>query len=126
MGSERGSLSDTGVVCPKCGYNLTGATIGGYCPECGTPVEHALRVRPIGPALPRVGYTVPVLLTILFCVIGGIVAVVYTSKANTAAELGDVAQYKSAKSTRNGWMIASLLVGLIILGIQIGPLIAGA
>jgi hypothetical protein len=30
-----GPISKTGIVCPKCGYNLTGLQ-GTRCPECGT------------------------------------------------------------------------------------------
>ncbi len=33
----------THVTCAYCGYNLTGATIGGSCPECGAPVEQTLQ-----------------------------------------------------------------------------------
>lgn len=27
----------TDLVCQKCGYNLTGVTLGGLCPGCGAP-----------------------------------------------------------------------------------------
>ncbi len=30
------------VTCTRCGYNLTGVSIGGKCPECGAPVDHSL------------------------------------------------------------------------------------
>ncbi len=113
------NISETTVRCSGCGYNLTGAVIGGRCPECGVPVEHALRSRKAGPSLPRVSYVMPVLMTVFCCVIGGIVCVVYTSKANTAAELGDAASYQSAMSRRRGWMIANGVLFLIIVALQI-------
>jgi len=30
------------LTCFRCGYNLTGVTIGGSCPECGTPVDESI------------------------------------------------------------------------------------
>lgn len=50
-GTERGGLKATAVVC-LCGYNLTGAVIGGTCPECGRvvtlfPAGHPLSAHAI-------------------------------------------------------------------------------
>lgn len=118
------NVSETTVRCPGCGYNLTGAVIGGRCPECGEAVEHALRSRRAGPSLPRVSYVMPVLMTIFCCVIGGIVSVVYTSKANTAAEIGEVASYESAMSKRRGWMIVNYALLLILVFLQIVAIVA--
>ena len=36
-------VKPTGFSCTACGYNLSGTTIGGICPECGVLVEHSLR-----------------------------------------------------------------------------------
>lgn len=113
------NISETTVRCSGCGYNLTGAVIGRQCPECGVPVEHALRSRRAGPSLPRVSYVMPVLMTIFCCVVSGIVSVVYTAKANTAAESSDVASYESAMSKRRGWMIANAALLLIFVFLQI-------
>ncbi len=118
------NISETTVRCSGCGYNLTGAVIGRQCPECGVPVEHALRSRRAGPSLPRVSYVMPVLMTIFCCVIGGIVSVVYTSKANTAAEIGEVASYESAMSKRRGWMIVNYALLLILVFLQIVAIVA--
>lgn len=107
-------IEESHVVCPNCRYNLTGATIGGKCPECGTPVAQAVRVRPTGSPLPKQSYVLPVLVTVLCCVIGGIAAVVYTSQANTAAELGDLDAYDKALRYRKGWMIASVILGIVV------------
>ena len=30
------------VPCYQCGYNLTGVSIGGFCPECGAGVDQSL------------------------------------------------------------------------------------
>jgi len=32
-----------GTPCPRCGYELTGLSPDGQCPECGSPIEFALR-----------------------------------------------------------------------------------
>ncbi len=39
-------LQPTNITCLQCGYDLTGSAVGGYCPECGTPVANTL--RPMG------------------------------------------------------------------------------
>ena len=33
--------------CRRCGYDLTGSTIGSRCPECGTSVNDSLRTSPV-------------------------------------------------------------------------------
>ncbi len=35
-------ITDAGVRCIRCGYNLSGAALGGYCPECGMAVAPSL------------------------------------------------------------------------------------
>lgn len=43
MGPPRGDLQHAGFRCPSCGYDLTGAVIGGHCPECGSHIDpHAI------------------------------------------------------------------------------------
>jgi predicted RNA-binding Zn-ribbon protein involved in translation (DUF1610 family) len=38
----RPSLKVSELRCVTCGYNLTGATIGGACPECGEAIEQTI------------------------------------------------------------------------------------
>jgi len=38
-GQPRYAPSRTTINCMRCGYNLTGVTIGGNCPECGAGVD---------------------------------------------------------------------------------------
>lgn len=73
--------------------------------------------------LPKAGYVGPVLATIFCCLIGGIVSIVYTSKANTALVTGDMAAYRSAMSTRQGWITASVIIGLLIAAVNLLPLL---
>ncbi|MFI4862052.1 MAG: DUF4190 domain-containing protein [Phycisphaerales bacterium JB063] len=37
-----GEIAATTVQCSGCGYNLTGVTIGGVCPECGMDVGQSI------------------------------------------------------------------------------------
>lgn len=37
-----GEIAATAIHCTNCGYNLTGITIGGACPECGMSVGDSL------------------------------------------------------------------------------------
>ncbi|MCH2139396.1 MAG: CD225/dispanin family protein, partial [Phycisphaerales bacterium] len=78
-----------------------------------------------GPLQP-VGYIGPVALTLCLCLIGGIVTIVYTSQVNEAAARGDAEAYTRLKSTRQGWIIASLIIGLLTTGIQVAYYIADA
>ena len=42
--------SYTSVPCSRCGYNLTGVTIGGNCPECGADIDRSLFAAGHAPA----------------------------------------------------------------------------
>ncbi len=104
--------------CIKCGYDLSGTALGGSCPECGAPISDSVAAR--GPGGERVlieeraGYVGPVLVTIFCCVIGGVVSLVYTAKANSAAVAGEPYEFERNKKYRDGWMIASIILGLLI------------
>jgi ribosomal protein S27AE len=37
--SEGDPIEDSSVRCSRCGYNLTGVSLGGTCPECGASVS---------------------------------------------------------------------------------------
>ena len=36
-------VESSGYKCISCGYELSGSAIGGFCPECGRPVEETIR-----------------------------------------------------------------------------------
>ena len=42
LSDPRPDLKVSELRCVTCGYNLTGATIGGACPECGEAIEHTI------------------------------------------------------------------------------------
>ncbi len=79
---------------------------GGMVPPPPPP-----RAAGIAVALPKVGYVGPVLTTIFCCLIGGIVSLMYTGKANTAAAIGNAEEYQKAVRSRRGWLIASIIIG---------------
>ncbi len=58
MPDQEAEIAATEFVCVKCGYDLTGAAIGGVCAECGTSVDKSLRAqqRPSGIRCPNCGY----------------------------------------------------------------------
>ena len=105
---------ETGVHCIRCGHNLTGATIGGTCPECGEPIDPSLRVT----ATTTSGYAITSLvLGILsipacFCYgvpgfLLGILAIIFSQVAARDIDAG------RAHPSSRGLATAGLVCGLI-------------
>lgn len=102
--------------CVKCGASVTdGAT---FCSACGNPVtangNPATRnqAAPTGVAVPN--YMFGAILTTLFCcLVGGIVAIIYSAQVNTKLAQGDIEGAKAASRTARGWIIANLVLGLL-------------
>jgi len=106
------NVSGTGISCSKCGYNLTGATIGGKCPECGSLVS------PNYGAMPSSGWAVASMVlgivSIPTCICFGLpplicgpLAIVFYVVAKKQIDSG-------AYSTQsNGMAIAGLVCGII-------------
>lgn len=92
-------------------------------PAYGGPMPGAASM---GAHLPKVSYLWPILATIFCCLIGGIISIVYTAKANEAAVAGDPMAYESAKGTAKTWLIVSVVTAFVIFGLQIALMIAGA
>ena len=63
--------------------------------------------------LEPVGYVGPILLTLCLCMIGGILAIIYTSLANEALARRDEAAYLRHRTTRRRWIIWSIIIGVI-------------
>ena len=111
------NVEPSAVRCIGCGYDLSGTALGSTCPECGRPVVDSVSS---GAVQDRLGYVGPALVTIFCCVIGGLLALVYTAKANSAAAAGDPAGFQSHKKTRDVWMIISVVLGLLAILSQVG------
>lgn len=55
----------------------------------------------------------PILITICCCLVGGIVAIVFTAQANTAGASGNIALAEQKARTAKTWMIVSVVIGVI-------------
>lgn len=90
-------INDNAVVCTKCGVAVKGRQLP------GTGVEQ----------VPN--HMVGAILTTLFCcLIGGIIAIIYSSQVNSKLAMGDIEGAKAASKTAKTWIIVNLCVGLAI------------
>lgn len=64
--------------------------------------------------------------TILCCVPGGIVSIIYAAKANSAKEQGRFAEAQVAAGTAKTWLIVSAVVGVVFSVIWFAMAVAGA
>lgn len=69
--------------------------------------------RPAMPPRPDNYLVWSILVTILCCLVGGIIAIIYSAKVNPAYERGDFAAAQSASNTAKNWCIGSAVAGLI-------------
>ena len=108
------------------------------CPEGGSEWVSASTILPTGitaqaapltssgvPWIP-VSLTGPILTTLFCCIPGGIVSIVYASKANTLGATGMLAQANQAKSTSSTWLIVSLILGFLLNGAWLLSLVGAA
>jgi hypothetical protein len=109
--SREGRINSTSMLCREGDSNwipasnvITGVTVQ-VAPSALTGV----------PWIP-VSLTGPVLTTLCCCLPGGIVSIVYASKANTFGAAGMVAEANQAKSTSNTWLIVSVILGFLVNG----------
>lgn len=96
--ADRDRLVPTKIQCPACGYNLTGATIGTTCPECGTMVGQGLVAEHTLPTSLRA--VLALLLGVLsvmgwwswgaWCFLAGPVAVQLALQAKVKAARGEI------------------------------------
>jgi len=113
----------SGVHCCNCGYDLTGAVIGGLCPECGGAVNPAFKVHTLPTSGRAIASLVLGIVSIpmaigcygLFGIVCGILAIVFWNVTKT----------ELANGTRGGSSVGLAKAGLIcgIIGLSIGVLI---
>lgn len=65
------------------------------------------------PPMPNTYMALSIIVTILCCIIGGIIAIVYSSKVSSCYNMGDYAGAQKASKTALGWIIASACVSVI-------------
>lgn len=103
--------------CEYCGAALPANASN--CPACGAAVSRPVVAAPAyaalgaGPKIPN--YMVwSVLVTVLCCIPGGIVAIIYSSKVSTLVAQGDYAGAQAASAKAKLWCIVSAIVGAIV------------
>lgn len=65
------------------------------------------------PPMPNTYMALSIIVTILCCIVGGIIAIVYSSKVSSCYNMGDYAGAQKASKTALGWIIASACVSVI-------------
>lgn len=100
---------------PPPGYGYPGGT-GGYMPPGRGPA---------GPQPPS--YLVGAILATLFCCLPfGVVSIVYAAQVSSKYNAGDFYGATESSKKAKAWMIASILVGLVIILIYVGLGLAAA
>ena len=98
------------MFCAECGAEIADKAV--VCPKCGVPVAGKGFDANGKPAVPN-HMVLAILTTIFCCLIGGIVAIIYSSQVNTKLAQGDIAGAQSASKTAMGWIIANIVIGLL-------------
>lgn len=107
------------MFCAKCGSQIDDAAV--ICPKCGVPV--AGRSSPItGARVPN--HMVGAVITLIYCLIPGIIALIYANQVNSKLAQGDYEGAVSASKIANCWIIvgAALAVIVILFGMINGML----
>lgn len=93
-------LPSARLHCIGCGYDLTGATIGGVCPECALPVARSV-LQSEGEGLRNVNATAALTMGVLSLILAaplGLCAIYYFRKAHDDRQHGRCARkaYRAA------------------------------
>ncbi len=67
-----------------------------------------------------------ILVTLFCCLIGGVIAIIYSSGVNSAYAAGDLATAKSKSNSAKTWCIISASVGFVVSAIYVLIAIAGS
>jgi ribosomal protein L37E len=105
------------VDCIRCGYNLHGLTMGGTCPECGTPVARTLDGNVLRYSSPE--YLNKLQRGILFIVISYILSLAMMLLMIPIALLAAFAEFDSNTDYSVIVMAAGLLITFIGLAVGI-------
>jgi hypothetical protein len=119
MDEPPSDISASEFACIRCSYSLTGATIGGRCPECGMPIDKSLRAEG-GPPPSCPTATASMILGILslaVCGILGPIAIVLYYRA--MAEIRDGGFASSSRTMAK----AGLIMGIISTALSLGGLV---
>lgn len=92
-----------------------------FCPNCGKSVADSAKICPfcktdlLAGVAPRIeNHLVGAILSTLFCCLPlGIVSIVFANQVNAKLTQGDVVGAQEASKKAKGWMIASIILGLL-------------
>lgn len=115
MDEEHQPVQASQLTCVKCEYNLTGITVGGQCPECGTPVEQSIiRAQAQQDAPSAKSCMVWGIVSLVVCQPIGPIALWYYHKTKREMETGLYAQSSMAMAKAGFWtgLISTILLGL--------------
>ena len=115
------SNSEDSVVCPHCGARNTDYAV--VCVACDRPLDPRARdttpvVAQPAPARAKINthFVGSLLATFLLCMPLGIVALVFSQIARMHLAAGDRANARRAADMAGRWLVASIVVGVVILG----------
>lgn len=86
----------------------SGQILAGGAPSAPPPYS-----APVAGGFTPVSFVGPILVTLLCCLPGGIVSLVYASSANTKGATGDFAGATAAAKASKTWLIVSMVTGFI-------------
>ncbi len=115
-----GGLQHAGFSCPACGYDLTGAVIGGTCPECGSHInpQHLASAPSNGMA---VASMIMGILALTLCIAYGLPTLVFAPLGIIFGHIAN-AQLRSGRynPSARGFAKAGLICSYTALGLLIG------
>ncbi|MEM9020189.1 MAG: DUF4190 domain-containing protein [Planctomycetota bacterium] len=110
MNHDQGQIEPASYRCSNCGYDLSGSAIGGFCPECGTPVTDSIRLA-VGQS-GGTGSSQAAVMSLVFGLIG-------ITACGFVAPLGIVFYYRAKADAQSGGAPASSM-GMAKAGLILG------
>ncbi|MEM9415282.1 MAG: DUF4190 domain-containing protein [Planctomycetota bacterium] len=114
----RVNIQHAGFNCMTCGYDLTGAVIGGACPECGSHINPKLMSSAPTNGMAITSLVMGILSFVVFPVPFAPMGVIFGHIAKNQIRSGRYSQASSGLATA-GLICSYIILGLGLLGILI-------